>query len=96
MSISTAQISNNPDIPSLPTFREMLSYDAPDHPYDFLTIMYGWFPVIGHVLGIYNLAVGRKKRGLFFLLYATFTPIVMFPLLIYSKRCYRFFDSKPL
>jgi len=96
MSISTAQNYNIPDLPLPPTFREILRDDAPDDPYDILTMVYGWFPVIGHVLGLYNLAVGRKKRGQFFLLYATLTPIVMLPLLIYSKRFERFFESKQL
>ncbi len=62
------------------------NHDPLDWPFDFLTMLYGWFLVIGHVLGLYNLAIGRKCRGKFFLIYATLGPFIVIPYLVYSKR----------
>lgn len=92
MSISETMDSNHTCVPSPPVFQDILKYPVPDDPYDFITMLCGWIPVIGHALGLYNLAAGRKKRGIFLLLYATLTPFIMLPFMIYSTRCIRFFS----
>jgi serine/threonine protein kinase len=38
---------------------------------DFMDFMYGWLPVVGHVLAIINFMMGKRKRAVFFLIYST-------------------------
>ena len=39
--------------------------------FDFMDLLYGWIPVIGYPLALYNYAKGKKKRAKFLAIYST-------------------------
>jgi len=56
--------------------------EASEKSFDFMDIVYGWFPIIGYPLALYNYARGNKKRAKFLAIYSTIG-IVPFVILIF-------------
>ena len=42
-----------------------------DSAFDFMTLLYGWIPVLGYPLALVNFFQGKRKRAKFLAIYST-------------------------
>lgn len=42
-----------------------------DSSFDFMTLLYGWIPVLGYPLALVNFLQGKRKRAKFLAIYST-------------------------
>ena len=56
-------------------------HGSDDSPIDFMTLLYGWIPILGYPLALYNRSIGKRKRAKFLAIYSTAGIIPFFVLM---------------
>jgi hypothetical protein len=53
-----------------------------DTAFDFMTLLYGWIPVLGYSLALVNYFQGKRKRAKFLAIYSTIG-IIPFAIMVF-------------
>ena len=56
-----------------------------DTAFDFMTLLYGWIPVLGYPLALVNFLQGKRKRAKFLAIYST-VGLIPFAIMVFSSK----------